>query len=337
MTSIDVLRFESLLDYRQKTPFYKQSINLFEKDLLRYFLSAGSLSGYNASDKTIDFFYSVLRMALNTRLNNNNKEEFIISNDYINLEPSIKGMVSFILGTISTYAIADKIFNLNNIFHLKDIKLSVTTAQKTPDFFGMSIKNGTINNPVLFEAKGTIAKTLTKSTCERAEKQLKSVQSITVSLPNQKPINFSKSELQMHIIGSVFENKTLKFCDIDPEEDGENRLSFDIEEAILKNYSNIMFLLRSNKLDEMIFNKKKYMYYRYEGVNIGLNKDIYTILNRYNTRNKQIKRKKFEIRDEIKEEFEEKNLFTEISEILDCESEGSEKISLGKDGIIVFE
>ena len=81
---------------------------------------------------------------------------FKISDDYYNSESSIKTSISYFIGSLSVFAIAEKHYNLSYLFHLKDpvidnIMHYNPNNNNFPDY--VCFYNNIFNSAFLIEAK----------------------------------------------------------------------------------------------------------------------------------------------------------------------------------------
>lgn len=333
---VNVFFYNQVNDYRNKIPSNYYSINFKELDFIRYLVLLGSFYKHSISSDGIDFYYHLVKMAFDTSYG-----VFTISDDYYNSESSIKTAISYFIGNISAFAIAEKHYNLSYLFHLKDpvinnINHYNPNNKKFPDFLGLY--NNNFNSAFLIEAKGTHKSRLSKDTVIKAKSQVNSISSLDLQLTNSSQ---TISNFNRHIIGSYFKNKELYFCDIDPEETGEVVYKFDAKSNILMYYKNIMFLLLINSTGSIEINveKVKYLVVDFNGYKIGLNCDIFNHLIPYYSLNKY---NKLAINFGYQNGYNGSDLFQDIlaisSEVYNNEdySKVNQSMSLGRDGIIVM-
>lgn len=334
---VNVNFYNNVNDYKQKFLNNSYSIIVTEFDFIRYLVSLGSFYNQSISSDGIDFYYHLVKMAFDTRYG-----VFTISDDYYNSESSIKTSISYFIGSISAFAIAEKHYNLSYLFHLKDpvidnIKHYNPNNKRFPDFLGLY--NNNFKTAFLIEAKGTHKSRLSNGTVIRAKSQVNSISSLDLQLGKSSQ---TISNFQRHIIGSYFKEKELNFCDIDPEEIGEVVYKFDGKSNILMYYKNIMLLLLINFTGRKEINveKIKYIVVDFNGYKIGLNSVIFNYLIPYYSLNNN--NNKLHINFNYQNGYTESDLFQDIfaisSEMYNNENyfEVNQLISLGKDGIIVF-
>lgn len=255
-------------------------------------------------------------------------QKFYITGDYSNSETSIKSAISYFIGILSAYAIAEKEYKIPYLYHLKDPAISrvVNTTKYFPDFFGLGY--GSINNAYLIEAKGSVKNSIDKRTITKAKKQVNSIGQLRFKESSGNYHYITRFE--RHITGSYFQDDELKFCDVDPEYDGELEYSLDANVAILRYYKNIIELLSSNnkKIEIKNLNGIEYTLVEFEGYQIGINKEIFYLLEEYSNYN-------YELPDDC-------DLYNSISKISMNSYEETfllnkeDSISLGRDGIIVI-
>lgn len=335
---VNVFFYRRVNDYINKIPSNYDSINVKELDFIRYLVTLGSFYNQSISSKGIDFYYHLVKMAFDT-----NSGVYKISDDYYNSESSIKTSISYFIGSLSAFAIAEKYYNLSYLFHLKDpvidnIKHYNPNNKKFPDYVGFY--NNNFNTAFLFEAKGTYKSRLSNDTVIKAKSQVNSISSLDLQLSNSPQ---TISNFDRHVIGSYFENRELNFCDIDPEETGEVVYKFNTKSNILMYYKNIMFLLLINSTSniENIENIEnvEYIVVDFNGYKIGLNREIFNYLFPYYSLNKY---NKLDIDFANQGGYNGSDLFQDIfaisREMYNNEdySKVNQSRSLGRDGIIVF-
>lgn len=333
---VNVFFYNRVNDYINKNLPYYYSINVKELDFIRYLVALGSFYNKSISSDGIEFYYHLVKMAFDTR-----NGVFKISNDYYNSESSIKTAISYFIGSISVFAIAEKEYNLSYLFHLKDPVIDKImhynpNNKKFPDYVGFY--NNNFNSAFLIEAKGTYKSRLSKNTVIKAKSQVNSISSLDLKLNNSSQ---TISNFHRHVIGSYFKNRELNFCDIDPEEAGELVCKFDTKSNILMYYKNIMFLLLINFTGRKEINveKLKYIVVDFNGYKIGLNSDLFNYLIPYYSLDKY---NKLEIYFDYQERNNDSDLFLDIfsisSEMYNNEDylKVNQSMSLGRDGIIVM-
>ncbi|WP_270742893.1 hypothetical protein [Streptococcus constellatus] len=320
---IDVLFYNTVNNYINKKVNIKKTIPLSKKDFIRYLINAGGFRNKGVSFSGQRFYFHLVNMALTE-----SNQKFYITGDYSNSETSIKSAISYFIGILSAYAIAEKEYKIPYLYHLKDPAISrvVNTTKYFPDFFGLGY--GSINNAYLIEAKGSVKNSIDKRTITKAKKQVNSIGQLTFkeSSGNYHCI----TRFERHITGSYFQDDELKFCDVDPEYDGELEYSLDANVAILRYYKNIIELLSSNnkKIEIKNLNGIEYTLVEFEGYQIGINKEIFYLLEEYSNYN-------YELPDDC-------DLYNSISKISMNSYEETfllnkeDSISLGRDGIIVI-
>ena len=320
---IDVLFYNTVNNYIGKKVNIKKTIPLSKKDFIRYLINAGGFRNKGVSFSGQRFYFHLVNMALTE-----SNQKFYITGDYSNSEPSIKSAISYFIGILSAYAIAEKEYKIPYLYHLKDPAISrvVNTTKYFPDFFGLGY--GSINNAYLIEAKGSVKNSIDKRTITKAKKQVNSIGQLTFKESSGNYYYITRFE--RHITGSYFQDDELKFCDVDPEYDGELEYSLDANVAILRYYKNIIELLSSNnkKIEIKNLNGIEYTLVEFEGYQIGINKEIFYLLEEYSNYN-------YELPDDC-------DLYNSISKISMNSYEETfllnkeDSISLGRDGIIVI-
>ena len=323
-------------DYKQKILKNNYNIKVTEYDFIRYLVTLGSFYNKSISLNGFCFYYYLVKMALD-----NNNGIFTISDDYDNSETTIKSFISYFIGSISAYAIAEKHYNLSYLFHLKDPIISNINhfnpdKKRYPDYLGLY--NNNFNMAYLIEAKCTNTSRLTQDTIVDAKYQVNSISSVDVKLDTT---SYTIRNFERHVIGTYFKRKELNFCDIDPEETGEVIYEFDARQKILMYYKNVMFLFLFYTTDckEIKIENIKYKFINFDGYKIGLNRDIFNCLVPYYSLDNF---NKLHINFDYQNSTTKSDLFKDIfaisSEMYNNENyfEDNQSISLGKDGIIVF-
>ncbi|WP_314039297.1 hypothetical protein [Gemella morbillorum] len=333
---VKVFFYNNVYHYKHFSSSNNYDLKVKEYDFIRYLVALGSFFNKNISINGFHFYYYLVKMALDT-----SNGTFEISDDYDNSESTIKASISYFIGSISAYAIAEKHHNLSYLFHLKDpiitnIQHSTPDKKRFPDYLGLY--NNNFNSAFLIEAKGTSMSRLSDDTISNAKSQVSSISSVDVTLDNT---SHTIRNFERHVIGSYFKNKELYFCDIDPEEIGDVVYKFDAKSKILMYYKNVMFLLLFYTTDcqEIKIENIKYKFINFDGYRIGLNSDIFNYLVPYYRLDNF---KKLHINYDYQKGNTESDLFQDIfdksNEMYNNEyySKVNQSKSLGRDGIIVF-
>jgi hypothetical protein len=324
MVDIEVFSYNTVKDYRTKSVNSKKQISLSKKDFIRYLINAGGYKNSRISFNGQRFYYNLVKMALIE-----NDDKFYMSSDYSSSEPSIKSAISYFIGMLSAYAIAEKEYKIPYLYHLKDPVISriVNPSKYFPDFFGLGY--GSINDAYLIEAKGSWKDSISNESIFKAKKQLKSIGQLIF---NDSSGNYHYiTRFRRHITGSYFHNDELKFCDVDPESVGNLEYYFDANLATLRYYKNIISLLtfENKKIEVRRICGIEYSLISFVGYKIGLNSEIFNLLidnldNVYNLPNDcQLYNSIFKI---------SMNCYKETASSLTEDN----SISLGRDGIIVI-
>jgi len=290
------------------------------KDMEKYAVSAGGFSNWAVGTKGTNFYTALVKMAIEDGTN------FTIGQDYKKSEQSIKTTISFFMGMIAAKAVADKVYNIPYLFHLKDKQIIFSSSGKTPDFFGLA--NG--KTPFILEAKGTISNSPSKKVVINAKKQIEAINSIKIE---GWSTSYSKRDINGHIITSCFEKDILTYYDIDPELNGKTDLTIDIDKAIILYYRNIMNLLMLNETNIYPINENedKYIMVEVGDYEIGLNYDIYSLLEEY----KELYSDSENNIDINKFDFKEKYLqISRIAEKIQYVEYPDSHFSLSSDGIL---
>lgn len=321
---IDVFFYKTVDAFSNKKVNIKRTIPYTKKDFIRYLINAGGFRNKGVSLNGQRFYFHLVNMALTEK-----NKKFYITSDYSNSETSIKSAISYFIGILSAYAIAEKEYKIPYLYHLKDPAISriVNTTKHFPDFFGLGY--GSINNAYLIEAKGSVKSSIDKKTITKAKEQVNSIGKLTFKESSGNSHYITR--FKRHITASYFQNDELKFCDVDPNFDGDLEYNLDANVAILRYYKNIMELLvySNKKIEVKKINEVEYSLVDFEGYQIGINTSIFNLLKEYsgNVNN-------------LPEDCKLYNSITEIS--MDSYEKSStslrenKEISLGRDGIIVM-
>ena len=318
---VDVLIYNTVGNYIDKKFNGKKTIPLSKKDFIRYLINAGGFRNKGVSFNGQRFYFHLVNMAL-TESNKN----FYLTSDYSNSETSIKSAISYFIGILSAYAIAEKEYKIPYLYHLKDPVISrvVNTTKYFPDFFGLGY--GSINNAYLIEAKGSVKNSIDNRTITKAKNQVNSIGQLTFT---ESSGNYHYiTRFKRHITGSYFQDDELKFCDVDPEFDGDLEYYLDANVAILRY---IMELLTSSKkkIEVKRIEEVEYSIVDFEGYQVGINTGIFNLLRKYSG-----------YFYDLPDDCDLYNSITGISmfgyENTPVSLRENNSISLGRDGIIVF-
>ena len=321
---VDVLIYNTVDNYIDKKVDDKKPIPLSKKDFIRYLINAGGFRNKGVSFNGQRFYFHLVNMALTE-----SNQKFYMTSDYSNSETSIKSAISYFIGILSAYAIAEKEYKIPYLYHLKDPVISrvVNTTKYFPDFFGLGY--GSINNAYLIEAKGSVKNSIDKRTITKAKKQVNSIGQLTFT---ESSGNYHYiTRFKRHITGSYFQDDELKFCDVDPEFDGDLEYYLEANVAILRYYKNIMELLISSKkkIEVKRIEEVEYSIVYFEEYQVGINTGIFNLLREYSG-----------YFYNLPDDCELYNSITEISmysyENTPVSLRENNSISLGRDGIIVF-
>lgn len=322
-------------------------IKVTMQDFIRYLSIAGGVQNNGSSSNSYKFYEYMVRMALEDV-----GGTFKITSDYSNSEQSIKAAVSYFIGMLSSYAIAEKHYNISHLFHLKDSKISYFQNQNSnevPDFFGLS--NGPNPLAYLIEAKGTSNKRITNDTIEKGKKQVESICRLEFE---ETPGNIKIfTEFDRHVTGSYFEKKELHFCDIDPDYQGDLVCHFNANVAILRYYKNLLSLLSTNSeyIEVGIEEGLEFTFINFKDYKIGINNSVLeAIVGSFGEKNLTVKtflNDRNLIFERLSDDkylsvIKESNLYNTISEITNNdyhtvnEKFDNTSVSFGRDGIIVI-
>lgn len=332
---VNVSFYNSVNDFKKNNPINNLPISCTDKDFIRYLIKLGAFSNTRLSLAGMKFYFSLVKMAIKEK-----NGIFEISDDYYNAEVTIKSAISYFIGSMTAYAVAEKVHKVPFLFHLKDPIIKNITRykgynNKSPDYFGL--KNFDFSSPILIEAKGTYRSNLPTSTAFKAKDQVNAIKSIDFTNSLIKITNFDR-----HVVGAYFNKRELNICDIDPSDTGIITYVFDAESEILMYYKNIMFLILSNyeSSKTITLNNINYILVEFEGYKIGLNCFIFDTLRKYY---RIVEFEKLYINFKELKYKNESNLFETIfnfsSEVYysyENYLQNDPSISLGGDGIIVM-
>lgn len=324
-------------------------IKVTMQDFIRYLSIAGGVQNNVSSSNSYKFYEYMVRMALEDV-----GGTFKITSDYSNSEQSIKAAVSYFIGMLSSYAIAEKHYKISHLFHLKDSKISYFQNQNSnlvPDFFGLS--NGPNPLAYLIEAKGTSDKKITNGTIKKGKEQVESIRKVKFEESPGMIRIFKDNNLKKHVTGSYFENDELHFCDIDPDYQGDLVCHFNANVAILRYYKNLLSLLSTNSeyIEVGIEEGLEFTFINFKDYKIGINNSVLeAIVGSFGEKNLTVKtflNDRNLIFERLSDDkylsvIKESNLYNTISEITNNdyytvnEKFDNTSVSFGRDGIIVI-
>lgn len=270
---VELRTFATVADYYNNT-FIQSNLKINRGDLIKYAIMVGEFSNFTLSIKGRDFYKSLVDMAF---ISSGNK--FIISSSYKNAESTVKTSIGFIIGMISAKCVAEKVFGVKYLFHLKDPQIDYLTDGYLPDFFGLD-QNGV---PYIVEAKATYKDKVTNQRVEKAKKQTESV--IEIELEDDSGIRIF-SNFERHIVTSSFKNNEYVVSDIDPNENnGKKKVYINENLAFFNYYKNIYnyLLSKSNTYENnrVKFNNLEFKVVNTEIGKFGLETNIYSVLKEY--------------------------------------------------------
>ncbi|WP_455441053.1 hypothetical protein [Streptococcus parasanguinis] len=326
-----------------------KAIKVTMQDFIRYLSIAGGIQNNGSSSNAYLFYEYMVRMALEDV-----SGTFKITSDYSNSEQSIKAAVSYFIGMLSSYAIAEKHYKIPHLFHLKDSNISYQqkkNSNKVPDFFGLS--NGPNPLAYLIEAKGTWKTKLDIGTIEKGIEQVKSIRKVKFEESPGMIRTFKDKDLNKHVTGSYFENDELHFCDIDPDYQGDLVCHFNANVAILRYYKNLLSLLSTNSeyIEVGIEEGLEFTFVNFKDYKIGINNSVLeAIVGSFGEKNLTVKtflNDRNLIFERLSDDkylsvIKESNLYNTISEITNNdyhtvnEKFDNTSVSFGRDGLIVI-
>lgn len=270
---VELRTFDTVADYYNNT-FVQSNLKVTRDDLIRYAITVGEFSNFTLSSEGNAFYKSLVDMAF---VSSGNK--FNIGNSYKNAESTVKTSIGFIIGMTSAKCVAEKVFDVKYLFHLKDPQIDYLTDGYLPDFFGLD-QNGV---PYIVEAKATYKDKVTNQRVEKAKKQTESV--IEIELEDDSGIRIFNN-FERHIVTSSFKNNEYVVSDIDPNENnGKKKVYINENLAFFNYYKNIYnyLLSKSNTYEN---NRVKFNHLEFKVVNteigkFGLETSIYSVLKEY--------------------------------------------------------
>ncbi len=242
-------------------------------------IKIGAFNGHVLTTMGEIFYASMARMALDIGANGSDVLKGV---DYANAEASVKTSISYLLGMTAAEIVANKIYNIDLLLHLKDSRITVRrwgTNRMSPDFFGVST---TTHEGYLLEAKGTHDQRVDNPTINGAKAQLRAVSSIIYGGTRYARTN----RLNRNIIAlSFYRNQQALISNIDPDEYYEYSCEVEIQndKAMIEYYSHIYKLIYNNKKGffSKIINNKEYYGIEMGEHFIGIYSELYDVLEKY--------------------------------------------------------
>lgn len=316
MAFITLYTYNNVYDYSVDHHAAAYNLVVSEIDLIQYAVSAGGFSNRHVSPAGTQFYTWLIRMALTEG------NTFTINDDYSFAETSIKNTLSFFMGMVAAKAIAERLYHIPYLFHLKDPQIEFQTQGRIPDFFGLA--NGV--EPTLLEAKGTTMRKPSNTVIQSAKDQLADIVEIeAVGLGVYH-------DFYRHVVASGFYDNTLTYYDIDPQPEGSRKILFNIDKAMVSYYQHIIGLLSYGTPKRMSYNNEQYLYTEIGDIKIGLSASIYSYMQRF-----YLPDGGFLNQDFYAEEINipiYKDIVSMSRELFTVEK--NEKMSLHQDGIICF-
>ncbi|MHC0552584.1 hypothetical protein [Salinicoccus sp. CNSTN-B1] len=300
-------------------------------------------------DKSGVIFYArLIDMSLKEENNNYYK-----GYSYKIAETSNKGNISFYIGMIICRLFTEKKYNIKRVYHLKDVRLAVTsTTGQAPDYFGLKG-----NIAYLFECKGSSAERFKRDVIENAKNQLESVSKVILTSHKNKQTKTSCTSFKRQVFLTKFNNNDeLVVEDIDPKENkGENKIELNITRSYIYYYNNIVEILMDNRNFNETHYGLDYTMVELEGFKIGLLSNFYEIIkhhlinhvnfqdlesNKYlydNINNEELSKYEKNINnlEEVIEDLDNK-YETDIQTFKEKVEKGKQNISVGLDGTLLI-
>lgn len=341
ITKCEYIKYDSVADYIIDKQAIDYTISIDILDLMRHAMCLGDISGFKVSDFGRLFYCSFVSMFFQE---DSKSGVYKVSDDYLKTETSIVSAYSFLMGMILTRYIAEKEYNIVNIFHLKDDNIRyIKTGNRYPDYFGITSNN----TGYLFEAKGRKNTKLGKSTkigkiseVNKVKQQLNQVSEVILKIKssvsqgenNEEFKEKRYSTLDRNIISSVF-SKDFRIYDIDPPKNMNNEQNDNLKIEITDKdlvcyYNDILPIKNRQSYIELEYKKRRY---------IG---KLFDINNEFNINNQTESKKYFIgiLKEIYLNIYEGENVISNhLKYMSNYESEihSPDNISIGNDGVIL--
>lgn len=267
--------FDTVDDYISKT-FVPSELKVKREDLIKYAVLVGEFSNFSVTEEGKIFYKSLVDMVF---IDSNNK--FVAGDSYKNAETTVKTSIGFLIGMISAKCVADKVFNIAYLHHLKDPRIKGYKSQFHPDFFGIDHDG----NAYIIEAKATYNKKVANPVVIKGKKQTQSVKEVLYELDNGnlQPYN----DFKRHVVATSFENNEYIISNIDPDEkNGEKEIYMNENLNIFNYYKSIYNYLVSksnNSLgkEKIKIDQLEFIVLNSEIGKFGIEAKIFSILEDY--------------------------------------------------------
>lgn len=272
---VELRTFDTVDGYIRKT-FVPSDLKVKRKDLIKYAILVGEFSNFSVTEEGKIFYKSLVDMVF---IDSNNK--FVAGDSYKNAETTVKTSTGFLIGMISAKCVADKVFNIAYLHHLKDPRIKEYKSQLHPDFFGIDH----VGNAYIIEAKATHNKRVDNSIVIKGKEQTQSVKKVWYELDNGniQPYNYFKR----HVVATSFDNNEYIISNIDPDEkNGKKEIYMNENLNIFNYYKNIYNYLVSksnNSLgkEKIKIDQLEFVVLNSEVGKFGIEAKIFSILEDY--------------------------------------------------------
>lgn len=263
MQSVMINEYKSVQDYCSPNPVCTRYIEpLRIRDLLRYAITTGGVSGRRLSARSMRFYRSLVMFALEER---RCPDDYLYcqTDDYAASETSLKSVVSFLLGMVGAHVIAEKRYGVSHLLHLKDSRINYELKGASPygalqsnchpDFVG--IANG--KPLVLMEAKGASRGRVSSGAVRHAYyDQLGNIAKVSYQ---GSSYDVAKCGIKKCVACSAFRREPYgsvwELGDVDPAGKGEASISFDYDRALYCYYQPVVSLIASCDFREGVDHK----------------------------------------------------------------------------------
>lgn len=274
---VELRTFDTVDGYIRKR-FVPSDLKVKRKDLIKYAILVGEFSNFSVTEEGKIFYKSLVDMVF---IDSNNK--FVAGDSYKNAETTVKTSIGFLIGMISAKCVADKVFNIAYLYHLKDPRIKEYKSQLHPDFFGIDH----VGNAYIIEAKATHNKRVDNSIVIKGKKQTQSVKKVWYELDNGniQPYNYFKR----HVVATSFDNNEYIISNIDPDEkNGKKEIYMNENLNIFNYYKNIYNYLVSKSNNSLGKEKIKIDQLEFVVLNseigkFGIEAKIFSILENYHS------------------------------------------------------
>ncbi|WP_233619254.1 hypothetical protein [Enterococcus sp. S52] len=272
---VELRTFDTVDDYLSNT-FVSSELKVKKVDLMKYAVLVGEFSNFSVTKEGKIFYESLVDMVFN-HLNN----KFVAGDSYKNAETTVKTSIGFLIGMISAKCVADKVFNIGYLHHLKDPRIKEYKSRLHPDFFGIDHDG----NAYIVEAKATNAEKVDNSKVKKGKEQTQSIKKVSYERDNGVVQLYD--EFKRHVVTAAFENNEYILSDIDPDEkNGEKEIYMNENLVFFNYYKNIYNYLVSksnNSLgkEKIKIDQLEFVVLNSEVGKFGIEAKIFSILEDY--------------------------------------------------------